>query len=134
MCVVSYLFAAVALSVIDTSSSNFLPENWTQFPIPSQAANAGSSPFPKVTVNSHVKEDTLENPTWGNNWTDVIGISNAVISQVPKGRWRSAFNPSSTLLVSILAEPSSADDFPYVCNVQLCILPLATFKVFGFCA
>ena len=93
-------FAAVALSVIDTSSSNFLPENWTQFPIPSQAANAGSSPFPKVTVNSHVKEDTLENPTWGDNWTDVIGISNAVISQVPQGKCRSAFNPSTTLCVS----------------------------------
>ena len=32
ICVVSYLFAAVALSVIDTSSSNFFAENWTQFP------------------------------------------------------------------------------------------------------
>ena len=76
-------FAAVALSVIDTSSSNFLPENWTQFPIKSQSFQDGQ--YPKVTVNSHKKDETVKNPTWGSNWTDVIGISNAVISQVPKG-------------------------------------------------
>ena len=113
-------FAAVALSVIDTSSSNFLPENWTQFPIKSQSFQDGQ--YPKVTVNSHKKDETVENPTWGSNWTDVIGISNAVISQVPKGKEEGFSSPNlivstlSPLLFAIsLAEPSLPDDFVYVC-------------------
>ena len=34
-------FAAVALSVIDTSSSNFFAENWTQFPYSEFVAQTG---------------------------------------------------------------------------------------------
>ena len=34
-------FAAVALSVIDTSSSNFFAENWTQFPYSEFVAHTG---------------------------------------------------------------------------------------------
>ena len=37
----SLFFAAVALSVIDTSSSNFFAENWTQFPYSEFVAQTG---------------------------------------------------------------------------------------------
>ena len=38
----SPFFAAVALSVIDTSSSNFFAENWTQFPYSEFVAHTGT--------------------------------------------------------------------------------------------
>ena len=68
-------FAAVALSVIDTSSSNFLAENWTRFPYLEGRAIRTSEE--KNTVNS---EKTISwGPKWIANLTDVIGISNRAI-------------------------------------------------------
>ena len=87
----------MALSVIDTSATNFLSENWTQFPYlvpapknsnPTNAGGGGTSSSPSVTrVNSnkqlslHEVEAPLSlwGPKWIANLTDAIGISNGVI-------------------------------------------------------
>ena len=106
------LFAAVALSVIDTSSSNFFAENWTQFPHleelpPLEEEPAEPSDGKKkvnnaaVTVNSNKETATsavsssriapaatsVWGPKWIANLTDVIGISNRVIKHQSKRKY-----------------------------------------------
>ena len=89
-------FAAVALSVIDTSSSNFLAENWTQFP--NLELNGGITNRHKKKVNSNSAVTTVNSnketansasgsmwgPKWIANLTDVIGISHRVLKDQTK--------------------------------------------------
>ena len=52
----SPFFAAVALSVIDTSSSNFFAENWTQFPY-LEIGNSEGAPLENSDNNNNHGEE-----------------------------------------------------------------------------
>ena len=55
------LFAAVALSVIDTSSSNFFAENWTQFPY-LEIEGAHQQPTSQGEVDGLLESSNNNNP------------------------------------------------------------------------
>ena len=86
-------FAAVALSVIDTSSSNFFAENWTQFPyLEGELPGTSSFILESSSEAQHATEKKVNNAavTVNSNKNSADQTSNAATSAVSSSRAASA--------------------------------------------
>ena len=83
-------FAAVALSVIDTSSSNFFAENWTQFPYLEEELPGTNTGKPILESSSEHAEKKVNNAAVTVNSNKNSDTSNAATSAVSSSRAASA--------------------------------------------